>query len=288
MPEKVVEYMRPAGGSVYLDATAGEGGHVRAILQASAPDACVVCVDIDERALRAVQAGLKGFEKRIRLIRANYKDIGEIARQAGVDGFDGVVLDLGFSLSQINDAARGFSFDSDGPLDMRYDTSHGVTAYDVVNTFKPEMLEDIVRDFGEERRYKSVVRAIVHARERSRIEGTAALAKVIASAIGRHSRIHPATRTFQAIRIFVNNEMGNLKEFLETVKDFLNVGGVLVIISFHSLEDRIVKSAFRQLSASSVPSFQILTRKPVTPDEDEMRLNRRSRSAKLRAIKRVS
>lgn len=288
MLNKVVEYMHPEDGAVYLDATAGEGGHTRAILEASSPSGYIVCADADEQALRTVESNLKNFGNRIKLIRANYKDIKEIAQQAGLKGFDGIIADLGFNTSQITDSRRGFSFNNDGPLDMRYDTSRGVTAYDVVNTFKSGKLEDIIKDYGEERRYKSIVKAIIKARSESRIEGTAALAQVIAHAVKGYSRIHPATRTFQAIRIFVNNEIENLKEFLGIVKDFINIGGVLIIISFHSLEDRIVKNAFRQLSALPVPSFHILTRKPVTPDADELRMNRRARSAKLRAIQRIS
>ncbi len=288
MAEKVVGYLHPADGAVYLDATAGEGGHARALLDASAPGGSVVCVDIDDQSLRTVETNLRDFGDRVKLIRANYKDIPEIARQAGVRGFDGIVLDLGFNLSQVDDAARGFSFSSDGPLDMRYDRSHGITAYEVVNTFRPDKLEDIIREYGEERHSRGVVRAIVKAREKARIECTAVLASVIAGAVHGRSRTHPATRTFQAIRIYVNDEMGNLKGFLEAVKDFLNVGGVLVIVSFHSLEDRIVKAAFRRLSTLSAPSFRILTRKPVTPDADELSVNRRARSAKLRAIERLN
>ncbi len=288
MLNKVVEYMHPEDGAVYLDATAGEGGHTRAILEASSPAGYVVCADADEQALRTVESNLKNFGNRIKLIKANYKDIKEIAQQAGIKAFDGIIADLGFNTSQITDSQRGFSFNNDGPLDMRYDTSRGVTAYDVVNTFKSGKLEDIIKDYGEERRYKSIVKAIIKARSESRIEGTAALAQVIAHAVKGYSRIHPATRTFQAIRIFVNNEIENLKEFLGAVKDFINIGGVLIIISFHSLEDRIVKNAFKQLSALPVPSFHTLTRKPVTPAADELRMNRRARSAKLRAIQRIS
>jgi 16S rRNA (cytosine1402-N4)-methyltransferase len=287
MPDRVIEYMRPKDGAVYLDATAGEGGHTMAILGASGPTGNVVCVDADEQALMTAKANLKAFGNRVKFIKANYKDIPDIARQAEVKGFDGIVVDLGFNTSQIDDDRRGFSFNSDGPLDMRYDMSRGITAYDVVNTFTSGRLEDIIKDYGEERRYKPIVKAIIKARARSRIQGTAALAYIISTVVRGRSRIHPATRTFQAIRIFVNNEIENLKEFLKIVEDFLNAGGVLVVISFHSLEDRIVKNSFKQLSTSAATSFKILTRKPVKADADELRINRRARSAKLRAIQRL-
>lgn len=291
MADRVVEYMNPQTGRVYLDATVGEGGHTRAILLASAPDGRVVGVDRDERSLAAAQENLKDFGNRVRLQHANYRDIGRIAAESELGKFDGIVVDLGFSSAHIDDPRRGFSFRNEGPLDMRYDTSSGMTAYDVVNTFPADKLARILREYGEEKRAGRIVRAIVRARSKSGITSTTELASVVAGAAGTGSRIHPATRTFQAIRIFINNELDNLKVFLDAVADFLNIGGVLVVISFHSLEDRIVKHAFRQLSnfvtGQAKPVFRLLTRKPAVPDRQEQRDNERSRSAKLRAVQRI-
>jgi len=287
MADKAIEYMNPKSGCTYLDATVGNGGHAKAILESSAPDGYVVGVDLDDQALMIAENNLKDFRKRVRLIKANYKDIREIVKIANVNKFDGIIIDLGFNINQIEDASRGFSFLNDGPLDMRYNTSSGITAYDVVNKFPFARLADIIKEYGEEKRYKRVVKAIINARAKSRIATTSALALIISNAVGVHSRIHPATKTFQAIRIFVNSELDNLKAFLKSVGEFLNIDGVLIIISFHSLEDRIVKHTFRQLSGLTPPAFRTLTRKPVIPDKDEVKINHRARSAKLRAIKKI-
>ncbi len=287
MSDRVIEYMNPKSGGVYLDATVGEGGHARAILEASAPHGHVVGIDMDEKALITAKNNLKDYEDRVEFFHANYKDIEEVVSNTGVRKFDGIIVDLGFSSSQIDNPERGFSFLADGPLDMRYDTSSGITAYDVVNKFSADKLAMIIREYGEEKRYRSIVKAIINARAGSRITSTAGLASIISKTAKGHSRIHPATKTFQAIRIFVNNELENLKAFFKTVGDFINVNGVLVIISFHSLEDRIVKHVFRQFSKLTPPVFRILTRKPALPDEQELRGNYRARSARLRAVQRI-
>lgn len=287
MSDRVIEYMNPKSGGVYLDATVGEGGHARAILEASAPHGHVVGIDMDEKALITAKNNLKDYEDRVEFFHANYKDIEEVVSNTGVRKFDGIIVDLGFSSSQIDNPERGFSFLADGPLDMRYDTSSGITAYDVVNKFSADKLAMIIREYGEEKRYRSIVKAIINARAGSRITSTAGLASIISKTAKGYSRIHPATKTFQAIRIFVNNELENLKAFFKTVGDFINVNGVLVIISFHSLEDRIVKHVFRQFSKLTPPVFRILTRKPALPDEQELRGNYRARSARLRAVQRI-
>ncbi len=288
MLNKVIEYMNPKNKGIYLDSTVGEGGHARAILEASAPEGYVICSDEDDNMLNKAKDNLKAFRTRIKLLHANYRDIENIAKETGIEKFDGIIVDLGFNTAQINDATRGFSFSSDGPLDMRYDTSTGITAYEVVNKFTQERLAKIIKEYGEERQYRRIANTIIAARRKSHIQSTTELASLISKAVIGHRGIHPATKTFQAIRIFVNDELENLKIFLQKVADFLTIGGVLVIISFHSLEDRIVKHAFRQLSVLTKPAFKILTRKPVIPNDEEIRYNYRARSARLRAIKRIA
>lgn len=288
MLNKVIELMSPRNNGRYLDATVGEGGHAKAILEASAPDGSVVCSDVDGTMLGRAKNNLEAFHAKIKFLHTNYRDIEDIARETGIEKFDGIIVDLGFNTAQIDDAARGFSFSNEGPLDMRYDTSSGVTAYDVVNKFDQERLARIIKEYGEERQSRKIAKAIITARKRSRIKNTAELASIIAGTMGGRRGIHPATKTFQAIRIFVNDELENLKAFLQKAGDFLTIGGVLIVISFHSLEDRIVKQAFRQFSLLTGPVFKILTRKPAVPDEEEIRHNYRARSARLRAIKRIA
>jgi len=288
MVKKVIEYLQPKNNGIYLDATVGDGGHARAILEASSPNGYVICSDIDTSMLDRARKNLEIFEKRVSFLHANYRDIDVIAHSTGVKSFDGIIVDLGFNTSQIEDATRGFSFYNEGPLDMRYDTTSGITAYDVVNKFNERRLSQIIKEYGEERQYKRIANAIISARKKSFIETTTELADIVSRVNKGSHGLHPATKTFQAIRIFVNNELDNLAVFLKKFGDFLNVGGVLVIISFHSLEDRIVKNAFKQLSSLSKPVFKILTRKLVMPDREEIDSNYKARSAGLRAIKRMA
>lgn len=288
MVKRVVEIMAPSSKGVYLDATVGEGGHAKAILEACSPDGYVVCSDIDKSMLSIAQRNLADFERRVRFVHANYRDIDKIAMLVGVKGFDGIVLDLGFNSFQIDEPSRGFSFNKEGPLDMRYDTTSGISAYDVVNKYEEARLAEIINEFGEERFYKKIAHAIVDTRKKAPIKSTRELADIISQVKKNYRGIHPATKTFQAIRIFVNNELENLSVFLKKVSNFLNVNGILVIISFHSLEDRIVKRAFKELSILTKPVFKILTRKLIVPEKDEIKYNPRARSAGLRAIKRVA
>ncbi|MGB9734856.1 MAG: 16S rRNA (cytosine(1402)-N(4))-methyltransferase RsmH [bacterium] len=288
MVKQVIKFMAPKSKGIYLDATVGEGGHAKAILEASSPDGYLVCSDMDKEMLSIAEKNLEGFEGRVNFIHANYKDIDEIAKLSGVEGFDGILIDLGFNSSQIEDPDRGFSFFKEGPLDMRYDKTSKLNAYDVVNKFDKARLSEIIKEYGEERSYKRIAQAIVTARKSTPIKTTVELANIVSSVKKGSYGIHPATKTFQAIRIFVNNELENLSVFLKRVVNFLNTDGVLVIISFHSLEDRIVKHAFKQLSTLTKPVFKILTRKLVVPEEEEIVSNPRARSAGLRAIKRVA
>lgn len=284
---RVIEYMNPRDRGTYLDATAGEGGHALALLEASAPGGRVVCSDADTTMLATAEKNLREFGARTQFLHENYRNIDVIVRETGIERFDGIILDLGFNSAQIDNARRGFSFSNEGPLDMRYDTSSGMTADDIVNTFGQEKLARIIDEYGEDRHARRIAKAIVAARRKAPIRSTLELAAIVARASGGGHGIHPATRTFQALRIAVNNELDNLRAFLEKAGDVLAVGGVVVIISFHSLEDRIVKHAFRQLSLLAGPVFRILTRKPVLPDPDELRTNARARSARLRALQRI-
>ncbi len=284
----VIGYMSPRDRGTYLDATAGEGGHARAILEASGPAGYVVCSDADSTMLETAKKNLLEFGARTTFLHENYRDLDAIVRETGIERFDGIILDLGFNSAQIGNALRGFSFSNDGPLDMRYDTSSGMTAEDVVNTYGQEKLAQIIHEYGEDRHARRIAKAIVVARKKARIRSTAELASIVARVSGGGHGIHPATRTFQALRIAVNDELGNLKAFLEKAGEVLAVGGVLVIISFHSLEDRIVKQAFRQLALLTGPVFKILTRKPVLPGPEELRNNTRARSARLRALQRIA
>ena len=288
MVNKVIEYMNPRGAGRYLDATTGEGGHARAILEASAPGGFIVCSDADDTMLNRAKDNLDSFKARAQFLQANYRDIEDIVQETGGEKFDGIIVDLGFNTAQIQDDVRGFSFSIQGPLDMRYDRSKGITAYEVVNKFAQERLAKIIKEYGEEKHYRKIAGAIVAARKKSYLKNTAELASVIAQTVGGRHGIHPATKTFQALRIFVNDELENLKAFLQKAGNFLNVGGVLIVISFHSLEDRIVKQAFRQFALLAKPVFKILTRKPAMPDAEEIHYNPRARSARLRAIQRIA
>lgn len=293
MVREVLHYLQPRDTGVYLDATVGMGGHAAAILDASGPQGRLVGVDLDPDAAADAGANLARFGGRAKIYHANYTQLEYITRLASVDRLDGIVMDLGIGSHQMDSSDRGFSIDLDGPLDMRYDRSEGRSAGEIIGRLKEKELAGIIDRYGEERRARAVARAIVRAREKRKIESTRELAAIIARAIGTPGRwrIHPATRTFMALRISVNDELGNLERFIGASALYLAPGGRMVILSFHSLEDRIVKTTFRRLAAGgddgSAPRFTILTKKPVVPDESEVAQNPRARSAKLRAIQRI-
>jgi 16S rRNA (cytosine1402-N4)-methyltransferase len=282
---------------VYIDATFGAGGYTRAILAAA--DCKVIAIDRDPRALalgRDLVASAKG---RLTLIEDRFSKLAQIAHTAGCESVDGVVLDLGVSSMQLDEAARGFSFLREGPLDMRMAGS-GPSAADVVAAATERDLADIIFQLGEERRSRAIARAIVKTRDEKPITTTAALAEIVSSVVrGRPGDIHPATRTFQALRIFVNDELGELAAALAATERILKAGGRLVVVSFHSLEDRIVKTFLARRRETrgrsrhapelkrAAPSFRVLTKRPVTADEAEVARNPRARSAKLRAAERT-
>lgn len=288
MRPEVLEILGPRRGGLYCDGTVGGGGHAEALLAASAPDGVLLGVDRDAEALALAAERLRPFGERARLVQGDYRDLPALVRAAALGPFDGILLDLGVSSLQLADPARGFSFAQEGPLDMRMDRAGGgPTAAGLLRRLPQPELEAILREYGEERWAGRIARALVTARARRPITTTTELASLVARAIPRRAwppRIHPATRTFQALRIAVNRELEGLAEGLEAAASLLAPGGRLAVISFHSLEDRAVKTTFRRLAARG--AVRILTRKPVTPGATEVAANPRARSAKLRAIQR--
>lgn len=275
--------LRVKPGGRYVDGTLGLAGHARAILERSAPDGQLVACDRDSESLEQATANLQEFGSRARLLHADFR---ELPKLLGPNAVDGILLDLGVNSVQLDTPERGFSFRHDGPLDMRLDRSHGTSALDVVNRVPEHDLADIFWRYGEEPASRRIARAIVMARRTRRFTRTLELAEIVRRNAGRSRRpgLDPATRTFQALRIHVNRELEALDETLQRVAACLLPAGRLVVIAFHSLEDREVKQAFRTLKSAG--GFDVLTPKPVRPQEQEERRNPRARSARLRAIER--
>lgn len=291
--------VRPGG--VYIDGTLGGGGHTERILIQSSPDGRVLGLDADPAAIRRVTERLASFvdAQRLILVQTPFERMREVAQAHGFDAVDGILLDLGLSSFQLGTAERGFAFAMDGPLDMRFDPTLGESAADLLNRRSVEEIADILYRYGEEHRSRRIASAIVQNRP---IRTTSQLAALVEKATGgrRGARIHPATQTFQALRIAVNDELGQLERVLPQTLDLLKQGGRLAIISFHSLEDRIVKTWMRNEAQDYIPDpthplggvareprLSILTKKPIAPSEAEMRHNPRSRSAKLRIAERL-
>ena len=273
--------VRPDG--LYVDGTVGLGGHAAAILEAGAPDARLLGFDRDAETMERTREALASHGDRVRFVHADFR---EIPAQLGDERADGILLDLGVSSVQLDTAERGFSFQADGPLDMRMDRSAGETAADVVNEMDEEDLADVIYRFGEDRASRRIARAIVSARRQHRIETTSELATLVRRAAGRPSRrpgLDPATRTFQALRIHVNRELDRLSDAMRALAGCLAPDGRLAVIAFHSLEDREVKHTFRALGAEG---FEVLAKKPVRPGDAESGRNPRSRSARLRGLRR--
>lgn len=284
MVTEVLEHLEPSRGGVFVDCTVGLGGHARAILDGGATK--VIGLDRDPDAIARAGDSLKGFGERIELVHADYRGMSDLLDARGVRAVDGVLADLGVSSMQFDAPGRGFSFRRDEPLDMRMDTSSGPTAADLLGDADERALADVIGEYGEERHARRVARALVEARRAGRIETTGRLADVVRRAIPRkgYTRIDPATRTFQAIRIWVNRELEGLDAFLAQATARLAPGGRLVVIAFHSLEDRIVKHTLRSLQAAG--TIVIRTKRPIVPSETEVERNPRARSAKLRAAER--
>lgn len=276
----VIDILTPHSNGQYIDATVGAGGHAAGIAERSAPSGRVLGIDADPHALAMAANRLAPFGDRIVLRHSNFSHLQEVAAASGFLPADGIVLDLGLSSMQLADEKRGFSFVRGGPLDMRFNPDDLETAADLVNTLSEKELADLIFEYGEEHASRRIARAIVAARP---IVTADQLAAVIEQAIGRHGRIHPATRTFQALRIAVNRELEVLREVLPQTVAALAPQGRVVIITFHSLEDRIVKNFFREST-----ELRVLTKHPIRPTREEIVSNPRSRSAKLRAAERIS
>lgn len=300
---EVLNLLHIGPGAYVVDGTLGGGGHSFHILEATAPDGHLLGLDRDMRALDAAAQRLAPFGERVTLRQANFSEVGAVLRQEGVSGCDALLLDLGVSSHQLDCAERGFSFQHDAPLDMRMNQSEGVTAQEVVNEYAPAELVRIFREYGEERWAKRIVRRIEQVRATTPLHTTLELAELIRDAVPKGKqpqRIHPATRVFQALRIYVNDELGHLKTGLEQALEALRPGGVLAVISFHSLEDRIVKQFFRaQAQTCECPPrlpvcacdkqarVKILTRRGVRAGEEETQTNPRARSAILRGVEKL-
>ena len=294
--EEVVSLLRCGPHQTFVDATLGGGGHALEILRRTEPDGVVIGMEWDEEAIRVARETLRPFGDRVTLVRQNFVHLPDVLRSLRREGVDGILVDLGLSSIQLEDARRGFSLKNDGPLDMRMDQRLEDTASDGVNRFSQEELAKVLWEYGEERWAPKIARAIVEERRKMPIRTTAELRRIVARAIPSrfHSRrIDPATKTFQALRIMTNRELDNLRQMLETGWTLLKRGGRICVISFHSLEDRMVKETFRNLATGregkgeSGTVLRVITKKPITPSEDERKRNPRSRSAKLRCAERA-
>jgi 16S rRNA (cytosine1402-N4)-methyltransferase len=281
LSNEVLTWLRPSSGQTFVDGTLGGGGHTRLLAEAVGPDGLVIAIDRDPAAVEAAAGRLQGLA--VRAIEANYSDLPEVLTTLGLVAVDGIVLDLGYSSDQLADDRRGFSFSSTGALDLRFDSSRGEPAWKLIERLSAEHLADLIFRYGEDRFSRRIARHIVDTRRASPIKTAADLARVVRDAVPRFrdERIDPATRTFQALRIAVNDELKWVEVALRRLPGCLRPGGRLAVISFHSLEDRLVKDAFREDAR-----LEVLTRRPVRPSEREVDANPRSSSAKLRVAER--
>jgi len=299
---EIVDFVKPREPAVIIDATLGLGGHSEAILE-TYTDTRVIGIDQDPEAIAKATNRLFRFGERFTAVKSNFSTIKQVASDFNLDSVNGVIADLGVSSMQLESPERGFSFRSDGPLDMRMDPTSGETAADLLERLDEDDIANIIYRYGEERKSRRIAKLIVEKRDVGRpVQTTEELADLVERAVGRRGKekIHPATRTFQAIRIAVNNELGIIEKFITDSVDLIRPNGVLCIITFHSLEDRIVKQTFQRLSGKclcppriprcvcgSVKKVEIVTRKPLTPTADEIIENPRSRSAKLRVCRKL-
>ncbi|MCB8927094.1 MAG: 16S rRNA (cytosine(1402)-N(4))-methyltransferase RsmH [Ardenticatenaceae bacterium] len=294
--DEVLDLLRPQANGRYIDGTLGAGGHTAGLLQKSAPSGRVLVFDKDAEAIAFAQKQLEPFGERVTYVHASYAEMGRIAPTNGFDQVDGILLDLGLSSRQLDNAQRGFSFMKDGPLDMRFDTSQGETAADLINNLDETTLADILWRYGEEKSSRKIAQMMVAERP---FTTTTQLAEKIAQTVRRRGRIHPATQTFQALRIAVNRELETVETGVMAALELLGQNGRLAVISFHSLEDRFVKQTFRQLSQDCTcppeqpvctcggqAKFRLITRKAVQASAEEIAQNSRSRSARLRVIEK--
>ncbi|OGX13662.1 MAG: 16S rRNA (cytosine(1402)-N(4))-methyltransferase [Omnitrophica WOR_2 bacterium RIFCSPLOWO2_02_FULL_63_16] len=283
---EVLEWLAPKPNMTIVDCTMGGGGHSAAIVPRLMPDGRLIAMDCDEQALEAAKARLVEFAPKVAYVHRNFRDLPTVLAQLGCARIGGLLADLGMSSLQLDDPQRGFSFSREGPLDMRLDLRQPMTATSLIRQSSQRQLVDLFRDYGEERWAERIARRIVETRKRQPLDTTLQLARLVEEAVprGASRRIHPATRIFQALRIAVNDELGALRELLSVLPDILAPGGRAAILTFHSLEDRLVKQAFRQ--GAQAGRLRVLTKKPVRPSAEEAAANPRSRSAKLRAAER--
>lgn len=305
MPEESIEYLRPAPGKIFVDCTLGGGGHTEKLLELTAPNGKVIGIDLDQLAIDTAKKALKPFGNRAILVKDNFSNFKSILKNNKISKVDGVLLDLGLSSGQLRDQKRGFSFLSQGRLDMRFGQQSDLTAERILNSAKENELVEIFQEFGQERLSRPIAKAIVEQRRVKPITQPAQLVEIISIIYKKYfrekSRTNPATKIFQALRIAVNNELKNLEKVLPAAIAALNPGGRLVVISYHSLEDKIVKDFLRQESRDCIclpqmplcqcnhkKTVKLLTLKPLEPTEDEVRENPRSRSAKMRVAEKLN
>lgn len=304
MADELMTLLDPSRGGIFVDCTAGGGGHSYEIAKRLPAGSRLICLDRDDDAIAACSARLEQFGDTVSVVKSNFRNLDAALDSAGVDKIDGIMWDLGVSSHQLDDGERGFSYTHDAPLDMRMDREQSLSAYDVVNGYSEEELKRIIRDWGEEKFAARIASFIVKEREISPVSTTTRLAEIVKSAVPAANRQseaqHPARRTFQAIRIEVNGELDAIEPSLTAACARLNPGGVMAVITFHSLEDRIVKDTFKTLSTGCTcppefpvcvcggkPKVKILTRKPLIPTDHEIEINPRSRSAKVRGAEKL-
>ncbi len=288
MSREVIEHLNLKLGSVVVDATLGMAGHASAIVQQIGPEGQLIGIDRDKNSLAIAARNLAPFSSQTQLIQDDYRNLARILNQLKIEQVDGMLFDLGISSYQLDNPDRGFSIKADGPLDMRMDQDSYISAYDLINSLSERELSTILKNFGQERWHNRIAHYLVEKRSQSPIESTKDLSDVVLRAIPyryQNHKIHPATRTFQAIRIAVNRELEALEIVLNQAVDFLKVGGRICVIAFHSLEDRIVKERFKFFSQTR--KLKLIVKKPLRPTEEEINVNPRSRSARLRVAERI-
>ncbi len=282
--KEIIEFLAPHSGGLYVDGSLGAGGYAEAILEASSPDGQLFGFDVDEESINSVRTRLQAYGDRLKFWHAGYHEAGSLLEALGIGKVDGIVLDLGLSSDQLEDPGRGFSFRFSSPLDMRFDRTQGNSAADLLNDLSEVQLKQIISDYGEEPRAGKIAQRLKEGMRRGTLTNTQQLSDIVLKSVGRkRGKIHPATRVFQALRIAVNNELGNLKTGLEELPGLLKEHGRLCVVSYHSLEDRLVKSSFKGRVRQS-EKWSVVTRRPLRPSLEETRNNPRSRSAKIRVI----
>ena len=284
--QEVIKFLNPQSNENFIDMTVGEGRYAMAILQYTAPLGKILGIDLDEESLKVAKENLVAFENRAILKQGNYKDIDKIVKEVDILPVSGIVFDLGLGTFQIEDSSRGFSFLRDEPLKMTFDLGSEMSAEKVINESSLELLTKIFQEYGEEKNAYKIAQAIVEERKNKKITRTSELVEIIEKTVdGRRNRLHPATKIFQALRIYVNDELNNLKEGLEKSVKILDKDGRIAVVSYHSLEDRLVKKFYKEKEKEGV--LKIITKKPITPTKVEILNNRRSRSAKLRVAQKI-